>query len=51
MRSLRGQLDEAECCKSSQGHSSPHTVTASTFIENALQIEEQQYAPHYITLI
>ena len=42
MTSLRNQLGEAECRDLSQGRSSPHVVTASTFFENALQIEKQQ---------
>ena len=47
MASLKSQLDLAERRESLQGRS-PHTMTASAFVENALQIEEQQYVPHHI---
>jgi hypothetical protein len=42
MASLKRELDEAERRELRQGRS-PHPVTASTFIEKALQIEEEQY--------
>lgn len=51
LASLKKQLDEDERRESHQGRSPPHTVTASGFIMNALQIEEQQYVPHNVILI
>ena len=41
MASLRSRLDKDERNESHQGRS-PHAVTASTFIGNALQLEQQQ---------
>jgi hypothetical protein len=45
MKSLRRQLDQDEESESREGRTHPHTVTASTFIGSAIQIEEQQYVP------
>jgi hypothetical protein len=50
MASLKRELDEAELRELRQGRS-PHPVTVSTFIENALQIEEEQYVSCDTTLI
>ena len=41
MASLRSRLDKAERHELNQGLS-PHSMTASTFIGSALQIEQQQ---------
>jgi len=46
MESLRRQLDQDEARQSRQGHPSPHAVTASAFLGDALQIEQRQYVPH-----
>ena len=45
MDSLRRQLDQDESRDVSRGCTPPHTMTASHFIWDALQIEEQQYVP------
>ena len=42
MDSLRNQLDEEEARELRQGRTSPHAMTASTFIGNAIRVEEQQ---------
>jgi hypothetical protein len=51
MVSLKAQLDEAERRESSQGRSSPHAVTASSFLASALLIEEQQYVPSHAMFV
>ena len=43
MEQLRRELDKEEAREFSRGHTSPHAVTASTFMGNALRLEEQQY--------
>jgi len=45
MESLRCQLNQDEERDALRGHPSLHAVTASHFIWNAIQIEEQQYVP------
>ena len=49
MESLRHQLDQDEARESREGRTPPHAVTASAFIGDALRIEQQQYALHYLT--
>ena len=51
LASLKKQLDEDDRRESRQGRSPPHTMTASVFIMNALQIEEQQYVLHSMALM
>jgi hypothetical protein len=45
MNSLKKQLDEDEKRELRQGRTPPHAVSASTFINSAIHIEEQQYVP------
>ena len=45
MESLKQQLDNDEKRELLEGRTPPHTVSASAFICNAIQIEEQQYVP------
>ena len=45
MDSLKCQLDEDEERELQQGRTPPHTVPASAFIWNAIEIEVQQYVP------
>ena len=45
MESLRRQLDIEEAREFGQGRTPPHTVTPSTFMADALRLEEQQYVP------
>ena len=47
MESLKKELDDDEQRELRQGRTPPHTVSASAFICNAIQIKEQQYVPHY----
>ena len=42
MESLKQQLDEDEQRELRQGRTPPHSVSASVFMSNAIQIEEQQ---------
>ena len=51
MESLRRQLDQDEARDLRQGRTPPHAVTASVFIWDALQLEQQQYVPCQITPI
>lgn len=48
MESLKRQIDKDEEHDLRRGHIPPHAVTASTFIWNAIQIEEQQYVPYSV---
>ena len=50
MATLRRQFDKDEDRKLRRGCTPPHTVTSSTFIWNAIQIEEQQYVPLHTIL-
>lgn len=43
MEGLRRQLDQDESRDASRGRTLPNTVTASHFMWDAFQIEEQQY--------
>lgn len=45
MESLKRQLNDDEDRELRRGHTPPHAVTPSTFIGNAIKIEEQQYVP------
>ena len=51
MDSLRVQLDEDEAHELRRGHTPPHTVAASAFIWNAIEIEGQQYVPPCTAII
>jgi len=51
MESLRRQLDQDEARESQQGRTPPHAVTASAFVGEALQVEQQQYVTRLITPI
>ena len=50
MATLRRQFDKDEDRELRRGRTPPHTVTSSTFIWNAIQIEEQQYVPLHTIL-
>ena len=45
METLKRQLEADEDCESRRGRTSPHAVTPSAFIGNAIRIEGQQYVP------
>ena len=51
VNSLKRRLDDDDARELRQGRAALHTVTASAFIETALQIEEQQYVAHYTAYI
>lgn len=50
MEALKRRLDEAERLELSQGRTPPHTVSASTFISSAIQVEQEQYVPMPLSL-
>jgi hypothetical protein len=50
MASLKRQLDEDDRRELRDGRTPPHTISANTFIDSAIQIEREQYVL-YTTLI